>query len=67
MSIGDAAGAAMARDSAIGVIDAVATLWVCWVTEPKAPLEVPQRSHESKVVRGTYVQPDHRDGSGHRA
>ena len=27
------------------------TAWVCWVTEPEAPSQVPQRSDESKVVR----------------
>ncbi len=35
------------------------TAWVCGVTDPEAPSQVPQGSEESKVVRGTDVQPDH--------
>ena len=29
------------------------TAWVCWLTEPEAPSQVPQPSDESKLVRGT--------------
>ena len=59
MVIGDAAGDAMAGDWAVGVIDTVATAWVCWLTEPEAPSQAPQRSDESTVVRGTDVPPDY--------
>ena len=27
------------------------TAWVCWVTEPEAPTQAPQRSDESKIVQ----------------
>ena len=35
------------------------TAWVCWLTEPEAPSQIPQQSDESKIVRGTDAPPGH--------
>ena len=56
--IGDAAGDTMVGDWLLVSLTLLLTAWVCWVTDPEAPSQVPQRSDESKVVRGTDVPRD---------